>query len=64
MPLRLLLQRTDDQPGTTAPGGAIECRGLPALIVPSRAPRYVLEAQVAAGLQRPVTQSSAWLILM
>ena len=49
--------------GLAAGPGAL-LYGLPALIVLSRAPRYVSEAQVAAGLQRPVTQSSAWLILI
>jgi hypothetical protein len=37
---------------------------LPALIVLSRAPRYVREAQSAAGLQRPVLRSIAWLVLI
>lgn len=38
--------------------------GLPALIVLARAPRYVREAEVAAGLQRPVPRSSVWWILI
>lgn len=45
-----------------AAGLGMFLEGVPALIVLLRAPRYVREAQVAIGLDRPVTRHVAWLV--
>jgi len=47
-----------------AAGPGVVLYGLPALIVLSRAPRYVREAQAATGLERPVPRHIAWLVLI
>ncbi len=44
-----------------AAGPGIFLYGVPALVVLFRAPRYIFEAQVAIGLDRPVTRHIAWL---
>lgn len=45
-----------------AAGPGLILGGLPTSIVLCRAPRYVREAQVAIGLERPVSRNIAWLI--
>ena len=45
-----------------AAGPGMFLDGVPTLIVLFRAPCYVREAQVAVGLERPVTRHIAWLI--
>lgn len=47
-----------------AAGPGVLLLGVPTLIVLARAPRYVREAQVAAGLERPVPRHVAWLVLI
>jgi hypothetical protein len=58
------LRRMHPMAQALAVGAGALLFGLPALIVLSRAPRYVREAQVAAGLQQPVPRSTAWLVLI
>jgi hypothetical protein len=45
-----------------AAGPGVLLLGVPTLIVLARAPRYVREAQVAAGLERLVPRDIAWLV--
>jgi len=47
-----------------AAGPGVVLYGLPTLIVLSRAPRFVREAQAATGLERPVPRHIAWLVLI
>jgi hypothetical protein len=47
-----------------AAGPGVLLLGVPTLIVLVRAARYVREAQVAAGLERPVPRNIAWLVVL
>jgi hypothetical protein len=57
---RLRRMHPQAQAIAAGPGGFLSA-GLSALIVLFRAPRYVRDAQAAAGLDRPVTRHIAWL---
>ena len=58
------LRRMHPMAQALAAGPGVLLLGVPTLIVLARAPRYVREAQVAAGLERPVPRNIAWLVLI